>query len=187
MKRNLFIILFVLLFGNLLTNPLYAQIEQVILRVDGLACPFCAYGLEKKITQIEGTQSYDVDMKEGKVYVDLSEDAKVNIDAFRKAVKEAGFTLRTVFLKARGTVEKTETGFALVVGASHEKLLLFESEKMVKKYHQGDDPNSLAMSEELSGQLLRIAGERKEVKIEGRVHAHGGLPSGLAVEKLEIL
>ena len=78
-----------------------AEIEQLTLRVDGLACPFCAYGLEKKITRLEGVSSYDVDMKEGKVYIGLEPKAEVEPEAIRKAVKEAGFTLRGIFWDAQ--------------------------------------------------------------------------------------
>jgi len=187
MKKNLFIITLVLLVGSLLPHPLLAQIEQVILRVDGLACPFCAYGLEKKCIQLDGVTNYDADLREGKVYVDLTEDVKIDLNAFRKAVKEAGFTLRHIFLRAKGSIEKTETGFTLVVGGSHEPLLLFESEKMVNEYHQGENPQNLVLGKDLSEKLAEYALKGKEVLIEGAVHEHAGLPAGLAVERMEIL
>ena len=51
------------------------------------------------------------DLREGKVYVSLAADATIDLDAFRKAVKDGGFTLRGIFLRASGTVEKTKMGF----------------------------------------------------------------------------
>lgn len=77
----------------------WAQEKQLILRVDGLACPFCAYGLEKKMMNIPGVLSYDADLKKGEVYVGLQEDAKIDVKILTKAVKESGFTLRKVFIK----------------------------------------------------------------------------------------
>ncbi len=32
------------------------------LRVDGLACPFCAYGIEKQLSKLEGVERIDVDI-----------------------------------------------------------------------------------------------------------------------------
>ncbi|MBI1978072.1 MAG: heavy-metal-associated domain-containing protein [Candidatus Omnitrophica bacterium] len=185
MNAKSFFILFVFLISFLTAKPVHAEIEEVILRVDGLACPFCAYGLEKKMMPIKGVKSYDVDMGEGKVYLELEGDAKLDLEAFRKGVKEAGFTLRDVYLRAKGTIEKSDTGFALILGAGGDQLLLFEKEALGKEYHQGDDPKSLTLGQELARKLEEYAGNKKEVRIEGSVHEHQGLPAGLAVEKLE--
>jgi len=185
MKTRSFSMLAILLGSFLLSHPVNAEIEEVTLRVDGLACPFCAYGLEKKMMPIKGVKSYDVDMGEGKVYLGLDKDAKLDLEAFRKGVKEAGFTLRDVYLRAKGTIEKTDTGFALALGPGRDRLLLFEKEAMGKEYHQGDDPKNLVLGQELAGQLEEHANGKKEVRIEGSVHEHHGFPAGLAVEKLE--
>jgi len=186
-EKNLFILVSVFLVGTLLAGPLYAQIEEIQLRVDGLACPFCAWGLEKKVMKIEGTTSYDVDMKKGIVHIGLKEDARIQLKQFREAVKEAGFTLRKINLRAKGAIEEGEVGYALVVGGSHERLLLFESKEMAKEYHQGQSPKDLALSEELTMKLAEYVREAKEVRIVGPVHEHDGFPAGLAIEKLEVL
>lgn len=185
MKRIVWLILTVLFVSVISAASLYAEIEEVTLRVDGLACPFCAYGLEKKMMPIKGVKSYDVDMGEGKVFLGLEKDAKLDLEAFRKGVKEAGFTLRDVYLRAKGTIEKTESGFALVLGPNQERLLLFDKEAMGKEYHQGDDPKKLVLGQDLAAQLEEHARTKTEVRIEGSVHEHQGLPAGLAVEKIE--
>ena len=35
--------------------------EAYALTVDGLACPFCAYGLEKHISALDGIESIEID------------------------------------------------------------------------------------------------------------------------------
>lgn len=187
MKRIAWLTLTVLFISVISAVSLYAEIEEATLQVDGLACPFCAYGLEKKMTPINSVQSYDVDMGEGKVYLGLEKDAKLDLEAFRKAVKEAGFTLRDVYVRAKGTIEKAGAGYALVLGPNQERLLLFDKEAMGKEYHQGDNPENLVLSKERAGQLEEYDRGKKEVRIEGSVHEHQGLPAGLAVEKLEPL
>ena len=63
--------------------------------VDGLACPFCAYGIEKQLGQVEGVQSVSTEIASGKVIVTMKEGATLERSMARKAVENAGFTLRS--------------------------------------------------------------------------------------------
>lgn len=63
------------------------------LHVDGLACPFCAYGIEKKLNAIEGVELLETNIKEGTVIVTMKDGAALDKATAKKAVKEAGFTL----------------------------------------------------------------------------------------------
>lgn len=63
------------------------------LRVDGLACPFCAYGIEKKLSAVRGVERVETDIKEGVVVVTMQEAAAMDEADAKQAVKEAGFTL----------------------------------------------------------------------------------------------
>ena len=38
---------------------------KYVMRVDGLACPYCAYGIERKLKKIEGVEQIDVDLDNG--------------------------------------------------------------------------------------------------------------------------
>lgn len=42
------------------------------LHVDGLSCPFCAYGLEKKLGEVDGVQSLETNIKDGTVTVTMN-------------------------------------------------------------------------------------------------------------------
>lgn len=64
------------------------------LRVDGLSCPFCAYGIEKKLGAVKGVQRIEVDIASGTVVVIMAEGAILDEASANKAVKEAGFSLR---------------------------------------------------------------------------------------------
>jgi len=64
------------------------------LAVDGLACPFCAYGIEKKLMSIAGVAALKVDIAKGIVRVTMKDGATLGEAAARKAVEAAGFTLR---------------------------------------------------------------------------------------------
>lgn len=65
-------------------------------RVDGLACPFCAYGIEKTLSAVEGVKKVDVDIASGLVTVTTAEGASVGEPAIRQAVKDAGFAVRSI-------------------------------------------------------------------------------------------
>ncbi len=71
------------------------------LRVDGLACPFCAYGIEKKFTKTEGVESVDVDLKNGLVVVKTGESKTFKEDELKTIVHDAGFTMKSMTEKAR--------------------------------------------------------------------------------------
>jgi len=83
-----------LLFTTLWSAAALAAGTEYRLRVDGLACPFCAYGIEKKLSSIEGVDDTRVNIKTGEVIVIMAEGVPLAEDLARKKVKEAGFTLR---------------------------------------------------------------------------------------------
>lgn len=75
--------------------------QEIVIRVDGASCPFCAFGLEKKLGQIEGVASVRLEMKDGEVVVTLKKGAKVSEQKLRQAVEEAGFTPREIIFPAK--------------------------------------------------------------------------------------
>ncbi len=70
--------------------------EAYTLTVDGLACPFCAYGIEKQLSALEGIESIEIDIDEGTVLVTTAEGAEIDEADLQQAVNDAGFTLRKV-------------------------------------------------------------------------------------------
>ena len=64
------------------------------LQADGLACPFCANGIEKQLGAIEGVEAVETDIKSGTVIVTMQDGATLDETTARKAVEAAGFTLR---------------------------------------------------------------------------------------------
>ncbi|EDM49523.1 MULTISPECIES: heavy-metal-associated domain-containing protein [Marinobacter] len=65
------------------------------LGVNGLACPFCAYGIEKRLNKIDGVTEVRVDIGDSVVQVTLKEGNTLTEEQARRAVDEAGFTLRS--------------------------------------------------------------------------------------------
>lgn len=65
-----------------------------ILTADGLACPFCAYGIEKQLGKIDGVDTVTTDIASGTVTVVMADDGVLNRQDADSAVTKAGFTLR---------------------------------------------------------------------------------------------
>lgn len=63
------------------------------IEVAGLACPFCAYGIEKKLDAIDGVERLETNIKEGTVIVTMKEGATLDRATAEQAVEDAGFTL----------------------------------------------------------------------------------------------
>ncbi len=74
----------------------FADGTRYELRVDGLACPFCAYGIEKKLNAIDGVNNVDLDLNSGLVTVDVTEGAALNDSQMTELFNDAGFTYRSM-------------------------------------------------------------------------------------------
>ncbi len=74
----------------------FADGTRYELRVDGLACPFCAYGIEKKLNAIDGVDEVDIDLNSGLVTVDVTEGTALNHSQMTELFNDAGFTYRSM-------------------------------------------------------------------------------------------
>lgn len=67
---------------------------EIVAQIKGLACPFCAYGLEKKIKKMPDVAGVYVGLNEGIAQIKLKKtDDPPTQEQLKKAVKDAGFTL----------------------------------------------------------------------------------------------
>ena len=70
------------------------------MRVDGLACPYCAYGIEKKLNKIDGVEKIHVDLNKGLVTVNVADGVKFSDQQMTQLFKDAGFTYRSMIEQA---------------------------------------------------------------------------------------
>ena len=90
------VLLTAVLVGALWASALAAQDAKPVYRLqaDGLACPFCAYGIEKQLGAIEGVDAVETEIKSGTVIITMQEGTSLDEAAAKKAVEAAGFTMR---------------------------------------------------------------------------------------------
>ena len=81
----------------------FADVEEYVVGVNGMACPFCAYGIEKKLEDIDGVDELAIRIKDGEVDVPVVKT--VTPDQIQTAIKKAGFELRDLELTGTGNIE----------------------------------------------------------------------------------
>jgi len=110
MKNIIVIFITVFLFG--INNNLNSQsksMDEFTVQVDGLGCPFCAYGLEKKFKELKGIKNVKIEMETGIMDFAYPTDKSLTMEQVEKQVEKAGYTPVSVSIKrANGSVEKSE-------------------------------------------------------------------------------
>jgi copper chaperone CopZ len=142
------------------------------MRVDGLACPFCAYGLEKRIKEVPGVSKIVIRVDDGVMLLEAKKDEAIALDRLEPAVKKAGFTAREITATAVGSVATVDDRRVLQVSGTDTELIL------------EDNPNLKELLAKLQGsKRVRVTGRIEEQTPKGH-HAH---PFTMRVESFEIL
>jgi len=94
-------VLFLFIIGLMIVTlvPMARGMENpgdISIRVDGLTCPFCAYGLEKKLKRLEGAEKIHIDIEKGIAYIQVREGKSIDEKNLKKAVADAGFTAKKI-------------------------------------------------------------------------------------------
>lgn len=98
--KKLIILLVVVLAG--ITS--WAQFKQASLQAAGLTCAMCTKAINKALEQVVFVQGVKVDIKTSTFQVDFKEGMPVDVDAVKKAVEDAGFSVAK--LKLTGTFDQ---------------------------------------------------------------------------------
>ncbi len=100
-----------------------AAVEKVRVRIDGLACPFCAYNIEKRVKTLDGVDKkarLNISVETGLARVPWN-GRPFDLAALKKAIVEAGFTPGEVSVRAVGTasLDATKRTLRLVDGSAN--------------------------------------------------------------------
>ena len=77
-----------------------AQERTYHVHVNGLACPFCVYGLERSLGKLQGVQSVSVSLNTGLIQIVMDDGATLDETEIRETIKDAGFTVELFALAA---------------------------------------------------------------------------------------
>ena len=67
------------------------QPRQIQITVLGMSCPFCAYGVEKKLKKLDGVMELKVELASGLATLVMEDGTDVSNETLRETVKDAGF------------------------------------------------------------------------------------------------
>lgn len=114
-------IILTLVVGLMTTMGSMAQksIDKFMVQVDGLGCPFCAYGLEKKFKEFKGIKDVKIDIETGDFSFSYPTDKALTLVAVEKQVEKAGYTPITAKVeRSNGEVEVAGGETAMTKGTA---------------------------------------------------------------------
>ena len=103
--------------------PLSAQILEAELTVKGLACPFCAYGLERKLKKLPAAAGVTITFKQNLARVHFDGNESPELGRFFQVVRDAGFKLEELRLLLRG--KRSDAGGEPCIALPDGKMLPF--------------------------------------------------------------
>ena len=189
--RNILFILIALMAG--MSMPAQAGVKSLTVKVDGLACPFCAYGLEKKLKKVEGVEKLNIDINAGEAVLEVKagttltaasgteEKAPAGLVAqVQKAVKEGGFTPRELVATVEGQVVAQEGTWRLRVIETGEVLALKNNGKEVELQQAASKgPVTLTGALQTEGSALTLTVERIDAQASIATELHRLKLSGM--------
>lgn len=82
------------------------QMDAFEVQVDGLGCPFCAYGLEKKFKEFKGIKKVAIDIETGDFSFMYPSEKALTMESVITQVEKAGYTPNEAKItRANGDVE----------------------------------------------------------------------------------
>ena len=106
-------LLLILIMSILTGFTLDAQRDKVTTQVDGLGCPYCAYGLEKKFKKVKGIKNVKIEIEEGIFTFTVPSDSKLQVEEVDNRVELAGYTAKSIEIeRADGKIDKMELSYA---------------------------------------------------------------------------
>lgn len=118
-------VVLLLLLGASASTPTSAgaQLLEVKQTVFGMDCAPCAYGLEKRLRNIEGVQEVRVSLDEGLAATELARNGRVRLNTIREAIRESGFSAEDAVIRARGTLRQENGRWTLVLPSGEHFVL----------------------------------------------------------------
>jgi copper chaperone CopZ len=85
-----------ILAATLLAVSASSTAATIEMTVNGLVCAFCAQGIEKKLKKFPATAEVVVNLEHRLVAVSLKDGQNISDDELRKALTDAGYTLKSI-------------------------------------------------------------------------------------------
>ena len=154
---------------------------KVTVEVDGLTCPFCAYGLEKRIQKIPTVLESIISLEDGIVELIPRAGQHIDIDEVKAAVIAGGFTPRGIQVALAGQLIEWNGMTALSINATNGEGQTVETIYMLK---ENKELQRLKAAVKSSGQEVFITGKAAESPPLGHPEHH---PYTVIIETFKLL
>lgn len=137
--------------------------NKIFIRTDGLACYFCAYGMERFFKKSGRIAWYDMNMKDGVVEVGFIKGKPIlDIKTLKQYVHDAGFTPREMKAEFVGRLVPNPEGSYRFEVAETAQSLPVEVNAVVRKSEEAlqEEVTLIARVEEDPAALMRLVPER---------------------------
>ena len=161
-------ILFLVVVSFLLAPSAQAEIRTATVAVDGMACPFCAFGIEKRLKKVAGVGSVTISARKGTATLVAKAEKSIDVEQIPGAIKAAGFTPGSITVDAVGKVSTDER------------------DRVVLKVSGADQTYLLASFDAQTEEELRAFAEKGAlVSVRGAIHHHQEDLTAISPETVE--
>jgi len=143
----------------LCTFPANADFISAQLSVNGLTCPFCAFGIEKKLLDVPGVVDVEVFLDEGRIALTFERGSKATVHDLEQAVHKAGFELAGLSLEASGAIQRSDEERILWIVHSGMKFGLVEDVEGRKREVSAETLRRLQVANASNGSSFVIVGD----------------------------
>lgn len=100
----------------MLTMPVFGQFSKATLQATGLTCAMCSNAINKALIAVPTIATIKSDIKNSSFNIVFKQGAEVDIDAIRKAVEDAGFSIGSLKLTGNFTALDIENDKHVLIG-----------------------------------------------------------------------
>ena len=83
------------MFSTTIKAQTKSEQERVYIKIEikGMACPYCAFGMEKELKKVSGVENVEIELKEGLAYISTPINQKPSKESLEKIIVNGGFTV----------------------------------------------------------------------------------------------
>lgn len=120
----------VLMVGLLLPTFTFAQVEELVVGVDGMYCPFCTQPTLKVVRKVDMVEDASMDMEAGTMTLHIKPDAPFKPESVVNALGKSSYVYRSMLVTATGTIGSSGAGKTLNVPENDVTFILQDSDEM---------------------------------------------------------
>jgi copper chaperone CopZ len=72
-------------------GPATSIAKEIVLSVPGIPGPYCAYGIEKRVMELDGVEEVKLSWESQQITIVMREQARITADEIKQAVRKADY------------------------------------------------------------------------------------------------